>query len=92
MKVRIGLTSVIELLPGRYRYTIQANKGSSECVRNYQVLELNIIKQKNTEFSGSLFHSITWQKQILAKKGLSYLSDILNNILLSCYNVLELEF
>lgn len=28
MKVRIGLTSVIELLPGRYRYTIQANKGS----------------------------------------------------------------
>ena len=44
MKVRIGLTSVIELLPGRYRYTIQANKGSYECVRNYQVLELNIIK------------------------------------------------
>ena len=44
MKVRIGLTSVIELLPGRYRYTIQANKGSSECVRNYQVLDLNRVK------------------------------------------------
>ena len=27
MKVRIGLKSMIELLPGKYRYTISANKG-----------------------------------------------------------------